>query len=55
MNVSTPLEYRVITGYTLCLLAQNQEELEQLSVDITKAMEADIVQLKNKDYMVIRI
>lgn len=46
---------RIISGNTLCLYAENEQELDQITVEIAKALKADMVQLKNKDYLVIRI
>jgi siroheme synthase len=46
---------RVLTGKPLVLHAKNEEELKEMTADIAKALKGDVVQLKNKDYMVIRV
>ncbi|GBF12444.1 capping complex subunit for YIEGIA [Tepidibacillus sp. HK-1] len=46
---------RVLAGNPIALYAENEEIQKTLSVDIAKALKADIVQLKTGDYMVIRV
>lgn len=46
---------RYLGGKPLSLLAENDEELEQLTRDIAVAMKADVIQLKTGDYLVIRV
>jgi len=46
---------RVIAGNPIALYAENIEVQKEITLDIAKAMKADIVQLKTGDYMVIRV
>ncbi|TMU87179.1 hypothetical protein FGG79_03325 [Bacillus sp. BHET2] len=46
---------RVINGGPLLLYSDNIEELKQMTVDIAKGMKADVVQMTNGDYLVIRV
>ena len=46
---------RVIGGKQLSLLAKTEEEQKIMTQDIAKAMKADVVQMKNGDYLVIRV
>lgn len=46
---------RVLTSNCLSLLADSEEASKEMTVDIAKAMKADVVQLKNGDYMIIRV
>ncbi|KHE72349.1 hypothetical protein [Halobacillus sp. BBL2006] len=46
---------RILSSSCLTLLAENEEASKEMTVDIAKAMKADVVQLKNGDYMVIRV
>ncbi|MFI8684775.1 capping complex subunit for YIEGIA [Rossellomorea sp. NPDC077527] len=46
---------RVISGGPLLLYSDNLEELKQMTVDIAKGMKADVVQMTNGDYLVIRV
>lgn len=46
---------RVLGGNQLTLLAKDEEELKTLTLDIAKALKADVTQLKCGDYMVIRV
>ncbi len=45
---------RILGGKQLTLLAQTVEEQKEMTQDIAKAMKADVVQLKNGDYLIIR-
>ncbi|MBD3109673.1 hypothetical protein IEO70_15095 [Bacillus sp. AGMB 02131] len=45
---------RVLAGQALSLLARNHQEAESMTVDIAKAMKADVVQMKSGDYLVLR-
>ncbi|WP_188453369.1 capping complex subunit for YIEGIA [Virgibacillus oceani] len=46
---------RVLNGSSLVLLADSEESSKEMTVDIAKAMKADVVHLKNGDYMIIRV
>lgn len=47
-------ENRVLGGDPLTLLIKDVMEQKQTSVDIAKALRADIIQLKNGDYMLVK-
>lgn len=46
---------RIISGGPLLLYSGDLEELKQMTVDIAKGLKADVVQMTNGDYLVIRI
>ncbi|OEF99221.1 hypothetical protein BHF71_09525 [Vulcanibacillus modesticaldus] len=46
---------RVLAGNALSLYTDTKEVQKMLTVDIAKALKADIVELKTGDYMVIRV
>lgn len=46
---------RVLGGKQLSLLANDEEEQKTMTQDIAKAMKADVVQMKNGDYIVLRV
>ncbi|MCR8848256.1 hypothetical protein NQ095_07570 [Rossellomorea sp. SC111] len=46
---------RVINGGPLLLYSDDREELKEMTVDIAKGLKADVVQMTNGDYLVIRI
>jgi siroheme synthase len=46
---------RVLGGKQTSLLAENEEEQKEMTADIAKAMKADVVRMKNGDYLVIRV
>lgn len=46
---------KVLGGKALSLLARDEKDAEALTVDIAKAMKADVVQLKSGDYLVLRV
>lgn len=45
---------RVLSGKPLTLLAQNEEEQKEMTDDLAKALKAEIVRMKTKDYLIIR-
>jgi hypothetical protein len=45
---------RVLSGKPLTLLAQNEEEQKEMTADLAKALKAEIVRMKTKDYLIIR-
>lgn len=51
----TANEDRKISGAPLFFQLKDVEELKETTADIAKALRADIVKLKNNDYMIIRI
>ncbi|MBP1931114.1 capping complex subunit for YIEGIA [Ammoniphilus resinae] len=44
---------KVLGGNPLLLLAANEEDQKQMTQDIAKALKADVVKMKNGDYLVI--
>lgn len=46
---------RILGGKQLSLLAANEEEQKIMTQDIAKAMKADVVRMKNGDFLVIRV
>lgn len=46
---------RVLGGKQLTLLAQDEEQQKLMVQDIAKAMKADVVKMKNGDYLVLRV
>ncbi len=46
---------RVLTSNCLALLADSEDTAKEMTVDIAKAMKADVVKLTNGDYMIIKI
>ncbi|MFD1849674.1 capping complex subunit for YIEGIA [Oceanobacillus bengalensis] len=46
---------RVLTSNCLTLFADSEESCKEMTVDIAKAMKADVVQLTNGDYMILRV
>ncbi|MGG1571726.1 capping complex subunit for YIEGIA [Fictibacillus sp. NRS-1165] len=46
---------RVLSGKPLTLLALNEEEQKEMTSDIAKALKAEVVRMKTKDYLIIRI
>lgn len=46
---------KVLGGKPLSLLAKDEKDAEALTVDIAKAMKADVVQMKSGDYLVLRV
>ena len=46
-------EKRVLSGEPLTLLIKNENEQKKLTVEIARALRANVVQLSNGDYMII--
>lgn len=46
---------RILGGKQTSLLAENEEEQKEMTVDLAKALKADVVKMKNGDYLVIRV
>lgn len=46
---------RVLSSTSLALLAKDENEQKEITVDIAKGLKADVVKLKCGDYMVIRV
>lgn len=46
---------RILCGNQLSMLAKDEAEQELMTVDIAKAMKADVVKMKSGDYLVIRL
>jgi len=46
---------RILGGKQMSLLAENEEEAKTMTQDVAKAMKADVVQMKNGDYLIIRV
>lgn len=45
---------RVQNGNPLILIAKDMEEQKQLSLEIARTIKADVVELSNGDYMVVK-
>lgn len=45
---------RYLGGKPLTLLAENAEELKTMTQDLAKALKADVSQMQNGDYLIIR-
>ncbi|MDQ0478654.1 capping complex subunit for YIEGIA [Hathewaya limosa] len=46
---------RVIGGAQLTLFANNENEQKVMVQDVAKAMKADVVKMKNGDYLILRV
>ncbi|MGE4354195.1 MAG: hypothetical protein AB7D36_08945 [Oscillospiraceae bacterium] len=46
-------ENRVISGDPLTLLIKDQNEQKRLTTELGRALRADVVQLKNGDYIIV--
>ena len=46
---------RILGGNQLTLLAENEEQQKVMVQDVAKAMKADVVQMKNGDYLILRV
>ncbi|MDC3414804.1 hypothetical protein NC797_14115 [Aquibacillus sp. 3ASR75-11] len=46
---------RVIASAGVALFATSEKDANEMTVDIAKGLKADVVQLTNGDYMVIRV
>lgn len=46
---------RILGGKQLSLLASDEEEQKTMTQDVAKALKADVVKMKNGDYLVIRV
>jgi hypothetical protein len=44
---------RVITGNPLCLFMTDETERKQTVADIAKGLRANVIQLKNGDYVIV--
>lgn len=44
---------KVITGNPLCLFIEDEAERKQIITDIGRGLRANIIQLKNGDYMIV--
>ncbi|HPE16176.1 MAG TPA: hypothetical protein PK597_04405 [Oscillospiraceae bacterium] len=49
----TASEDRILSGDPLALLVKDQDEQKELTTDPALALRADVVQLKNGDYVLI--
>ncbi|AKU27439.1 MULTISPECIES: hypothetical protein [Geobacillus] len=55
LAIITRRQNRILGGKALALWAESEEEQKAMTIDIAKAMKADVVQMKNGDYLVIRV
>ncbi|MBM7585589.1 hypothetical protein JOC86_002131 [Bacillus pakistanensis] len=55
MAYLTANEGREVSGSPLFLKLKDDEELKETTGEIAKALKADVVKLKNNDYMIIQI
>lgn len=46
-------EKRVLSGDPLTLLVKDQDEQKELTVELGRALRADVIQLKNGDYVLV--
>jgi hypothetical protein len=46
---------RKISGAALFMILKDEEELKETTAEIANALKADVVKLKNNDYMIIQI
>lgn len=44
---------KVITGNPLCLYITDEAERKQIITDIAKGLRANVIQLKNGDYIIV--
>lgn len=44
---------KVVSGDPLCLCIPDEAEKQQTLLDISRALRANVVQLKNGDYMIV--
>ncbi len=49
----TANEKRIVSGDPLTLLIKDQNEQKELTVELGRALRADVIQLKNGDYILI--
>jgi hypothetical protein len=55
LAIVTTKKERVLGGKQLSLLAENEEEQKTMTQDIAKAMKADVMKMKNGDYLILRV
>lgn len=49
----TDKKEKVITGNPLCLWITDEEERKQVISDIARGLRANVIQLKNGDYIIV--
>lgn len=54
LAVVTLHQERVLGGNQLTLLAQNEEEQKTMTLDLAKAMKAEVMQMQSGDYVLLR-
>jgi len=55
LAIITLRKERILGGSQLSLWAENEEQQKTMTQDIAKAMKADVVKMKNGDYLIIRV
>ncbi|GGJ71441.1 hypothetical protein GGR02_002285 [Anoxybacillus voinovskiensis] len=55
LAIITLKKERILGGSQLALWAENEEQQKTMTQDIAKAMKADVVKMKNGDYLIIRV
>ncbi|MBB5323195.1 hypothetical protein HNQ34_000272 [Anoxybacillus tepidamans] len=55
LAIITLKKERILGGSQLALWAENEEQQKAMTQDIAKAMKADVVKMKNGDYLIIRV
>ena len=55
LAIVTLQKERIISGNQLSLFAEDEEQQKRMTQDIAKAMKADVVRMKDGDYLVIRV
>ncbi|WP_366924485.1 hypothetical protein MFMK1_001464 [Metallumcola ferriviriculae] len=46
---------RVLGGKQLTLLAQNEEEQKNMTLEIAKGIKADVIKMKTGDYLIVQV
>ncbi|MCF6092438.1 hypothetical protein L1765_00335 [Microaerobacter geothermalis] len=55
LAVVTTEKNRILNGKALCILAKDEEEKKNITLDIAKALKGDVTQLSTGDYLVLRV
>jgi siroheme synthase len=55
LSYVTTSKDRVLSGKALALWAKDEKDAKEISTDIAKAMKADVVQMKNGDFLIIKV
>lgn len=55
LAIVTLQKNRILGGSQLSLLAEDEEQQKRITQDIAKAMKADVVKMKDGDYLILRV